>query len=297
MERLSTISGQHFKLFNERLQRSPRCTDDYSFGTVIRCKATAIKHRYIQPNTPRMVHQLVFDVDRPDGVEAWYTANLPPPSLIIQNIANGHCHYIYQLSTPVSKSAASRRKPIQWLAALENGMIERIGADIAYSGQLCKTPNHSAWRTLEPCHAAIYDLHELAECVDTSPANIAKINKKRKGIRVGLGRNIELFDTARYWAYEWVADYRAAKTIDQWHAAALHQCESLNTFATPLPACEVRAIARSIARWTWNKYTGRLSNEEFSKRQSARGKKGKGKSGRKAKKTLAQFQEADDGGN
>lgn len=270
MERLSTISGQHFKLFNERLQRSPRCTDDYSFGTVIRCKATAIKHRYIQPNTPRMVNQLVFDVDRPDGVEAWYTENLPPPSIIIQNTANGHCHYIYELKAPVSKSAASRRKPIQWLAAIEAVMVDRIGADIAYSGQLCKTPNHSDWQTLEPCHEAIYDLHDLTESLDLSIENVGRITNKRKGIRVGLGRNVELFDRSRYWAYEWVGEYRAAKTIDQWHSAALHHCESLNTFATPLPACEVRAIARSIARWTWNKYTGRLSNEEFSKRQSKR---------------------------
>jgi Replicase family/Primase C terminal 1 (PriCT-1) len=291
MQRLSNIPGPNSSLFRQRLARKPYCADDYAYGVRIRSQDAALTYRHIQPNTPCMVNHLVFDVDTPDAIERWFTVGLPIPSEIMRNPENGHCHYIYSLKTPVSKSAASRRKPIAYLAAIETAMADKLPADLGFGGGLCKTPNHPAWATWEAggATATTYELWELAEHLDLSPASLSKINRQRKNIRVGLGRNIELFDKTRYWAYRWVQDFRAAtKTQEQWRAAVLQQCESLNTFATPLLAAEVRAVARSIAKWTWTKYTGRLSDAEFSARQSARRKMA-------ATKLKAKIKEVDNG--
>jgi len=65
------------------------------------------------------------------------------------------------------------------------------------------------------------------------------------------------------------------------------QAMALNTFPSPLPQSEIRSTALSVAKWTWNKYTGRVSDEEFSAIQARRGRLG-GKAGGRGRTTLDQ---------
>jgi hypothetical protein len=60
------------------------------------------------------------------------------------------------------------------------------------------------------------------------------------------------------------------KGVDRWGVAVLQQCEKYNNFASPLPVSEVRSIAKSVAKWTWQKYTGRMDDKDFSKIQAMR---------------------------
>ena len=103
--------------FVERLPRRPYCTDDPAQGLLIRPQATALAYRHIQHNPPPHVACLVFDVDSPDGYEAWKDAGLPAPNWITFNARNGHAHYgtIWRLLWPVpvrpSKSRCAIWRP------------------------------------------------------------------------------------------------------------------------------------------------------------------------------------------
>lgn len=57
---------------------------------------------------------------------------------------------------------------------------------------------------------------------------------------------------------------------EHWQRAVLGQAEKLNVFTPPLSFSEVKAVSRSVARWTWRQF----SDEKFSVIQSARGKRG-----------------------
>ena len=114
-----------------------------------------------------------------------------------------------------------------------------------------------------------YDLGDFLEWFDI-PAKLPHQAKLQ-----GFGRNCTLFETAKKWAYRQVLAYRVAGKQEAFIAAVLGHCEQINeTFNPPLPFSEVKATARSIARWTWKHYTARWTNEEFSKRQAQRGKEG-----------------------
>jgi hypothetical protein len=95
---------------------------------------------------------------------------------------------------------------------------------------------------------------------------------KRLGIRRGIGRNVELFDRLRFWAYKWLGDYKASGDFERWGRAVLSQCEKYNDFAQTLPRSEVVATAKSVAKWTWQKYTGRMDDKDFSRLQATRAK-------------------------
>jgi hypothetical protein len=167
---------------------------------------------------------------------------------------------------------------LKLLAALEHGLRQALGADEGHTGLIGKTPHHIDWRTLEPNFEALYDLNELAEYVEL-PAKMPR----RLGIRHGIGRNVELFDQLRFWAYKWKTDFKAKKTQEQWNTAVLSRALDYNNFAMPLGLREVEGIAKSVAKWVWTKYTGRMSDADFSALQSKRGQR----KGAKIKQALA----------
>ena len=110
-----------------------------------------------------------------------------------------------------------------------------------------------------------YSLTELSDYVDLQP-----YNDKRKHLpEVGLGRNCTLFDKTRTWAYQ---ARRNGEWLDfnQWSGAVLDKVMTYNhVFSQPLPLSEVKAIARSIAKWVW----ANITPQAFARIQSARGVK------------------------
>lgn len=257
-------------VFQTRLPRRPYCSDDLNRGLVIRPAATALRHRHIQPNAPLAVSWLVFDLDYPGAAFGWEKENLPPPSLTVINPSNAHAHLFYGLTTPVGMSNAARDAPIRYAAALQAVFQAKLNADRGYAGLIAKNPFHDAWRVIWVPH--LYDLGELAEYVD-----LPKRRPQREVL--GLGRNCTLFDELRVWAYQWVREYqRNGASAEQWQRAVLGQAEKLNAFTVPLSLNEVKAVAKSVAKWTWRHF----SDESFSIIQSARGKRG----GRPATTTL-----------
>jgi hypothetical protein len=271
VELLDTKKAENASLFIERLPKKPYCSEGKGHALQIRAASHALKRPLIQYNRPALIAWLCFDVDT-NAIEALHASNLPTPSLVVLNKDNGRGHIYYGLTTPVCRTSAARLKPLKLAAVVEEGLRVALGADEGFAGLIGKTPHHEQWRTLEPKFEALYDLGDLAEWVD-----LPKKVPKRLGIRTGIGRNVELFDRLRFWSYRWLNDYKAKNNLEGWGRAVLGQCQKFNNFAQPLPDSEVRAVAKSVAKWTWQKYTGRMDDKDFSKLQSARSAKQKRK--------------------
>lgn len=265
MEQLSLEKGKQSSLFFNRLPKTAFCVDDFNEGVKLRRKSWARRRKHVQYNPTQIVSYLCFDVDKNNAIESWHDNNLPCPSLIVQNPHNGHAHLLYALKAPIPRTNAARQKPLRFMAAVEEAMRSKLGADEGFVGFLCKTPNHEAWRTFEATIDSTYDLSDLAEWVEL-PTKMPK----RLGIRSGLGRNVETFDRLRFWAYKWLNDYKAKRNFDDWDKAIFNRCKQINDYNYPLPESEIKAIAKSVAKWTWQKYNGKMDDKDFSKLQSMR---------------------------
>lgn len=198
-----------------------------------------------------MAYWLAFDIDSPSAGVDWLDYDAPPPNLIIQNTANGHAHYLLGLTAPVCTSVNGRTSPLRYLAHVEKGLTERYRADRGYAGLIVKNPVSPAWRVITP-RIGLYDLKDLAEYCE-EPANDPWVASRE--VR-GYGRNVELFDRLRFWAYEHVENARNNGNFDTWAEAVLRHAEVLNAFSSPLLFSEIKATAKSVAKWTWQHYHG-----------------------------------------
>jgi hypothetical protein len=258
--------------FVDRMPRRPYCSDDLGNGLKIRGIDIALKHKYIQPNPPGLKYWLVFDIDRPGAALAWENG-LPPPNWVATNPENGHAHMAWGVEIPVYTASEARLKPLRLAAAIEDTYTERLRADKFYAGLITKNPVHESWR-VQWLTAHLYDLGELAEYVDLTKIPLKKPRRKVNSELGGLFRNVQLFDSLRYWAYDAVLGFRLnGSNFDAWLKAVSEKANGLNVFPAPLPENEVMHTAKSVARWVWKHYTGRMTDEAFSARQAARGKR------------------------
>lgn len=254
------------KNFTDYLPTRPYCTNDPSKGQTVRGKNVAIKFANIQPNTSGKVVYLSFDVDHNDGATAWNRLIAPPPTLSIENPVNGHAHLLYALQAPVPRTDAARIKPVLYLAACQEGLRRKLGADPGYSGHLCKNPLHERWNTQS--YAGTYELGDFAEWFDIpKPADMKK--RVRDPDYAGLGRNCELYERLRVEAYRLVREFWLPDGFKHFNVATRARAEGLNAecFTEPLPLSEVKGLAASIARWVWKHF----NPADFRKIQSVRG--------------------------
>ena len=240
------------KNFTDHLPTRPYCTNDPTLGQTVRGKNVALTYANIQPNTSGKVVYLSFDVDHNDGATAFDRLNAPPPTLSIENPANGHAHLLYALEVPVPRTDAARIKPVLYLAACQEGLRRKLGADPGYSGHLCKNPLHDRWNTQS--YAGTYQLGDFAEWFDIpKPADMAK--RVRDPDYAGLGRNCTLFEKLRVESYRMVRKFWLPGGFEPFRETMRLLGEDLNAqFLIPLPLSEVKAAAFSIARWVWKHF-------------------------------------------
>ena len=250
-------------LFRERLPRKPYHTDEFTTGLSIADVSRALGARYIQPNGPTHRHWLVFVVDHAAATLSWDDVGATAPNITVTNRANGHAHLIYGLETPIRTAPDGKVAPLRYAAAIEAALREKLGADLGYSGLICKNPLHTHW-LVQVWEPASYDLSWLADYLDLSP-----YNGRKQLPAYGLGRNCTLFEKTRQWAYK--AIRQGWPGYEAWLSAVIDRAIGYNVqFEPPLPANEVRHIAKSIAKWTHRN----LTPAGFSAVQAARGAKG-----------------------
>lgn len=222
------------------MPRTVYCSDDLQYGVRIRSKNTALNKRFISFNGPALLQGFALDIDAPCGAFAAEDANVALPSITVINNENGHAHALYLLKNQVCITEAANSAPIRYLSAIERGYRRRIAADAGYAGTIIRNPlKHSFIDT-----GRLYDLSELDSWLDYED----KEPCKRTSDEGGIGRNVSLFNTVRRWAYKNVKEYPSQLT---WQNAVLNQCNASNVFVVPLMQSEIRATAKSIAKWCW----------------------------------------------
>jgi hypothetical protein len=230
--------------FAASLARRPYCKKAKKDPILIRDRSTALSYPYVQLNR-RLVRYLVFDIDRRDGAAAWLDADLPVPTIIVRSPRQSRPHLLYELSTPVSVGGDARPRPVRFMDAVWRRMEISLRSDLAYNGFLVKNPLHPSWDVIT--RDVSYELGKLAEFV----SHIKLPPPIRVGSAIAGGRNCALFESMRRWAPIAVQTF---DDINAWFDCALDKANGLNQeFQTPLPCSEVRSVARSVARYCWNR--------------------------------------------
>lgn len=261
--------GEQLELFVSSLPYKPYCSDDLEYGVKILPRTEAILKKYIQANPPAFFGFITQDCDYPNALEHCLDSNGPPPNFSVINKKSGRSHLFWGLKAPVCRTELAHKKPLEYLACIQYALREKVKGDRGYCGLLSKNPLSSHWLLAEG-RSDFYDLNELAEYLDV-PAKLPSHARV-----LGLGRNVTLFDSGRKWAYKQVLKYRVTGDKDGFYEAVEEALEGMNDFPDPLPFKEVRHIAKSISKWTWNKYTRQWTDREFSQLQAHRARKGKG---------------------
>lgn len=250
----------------------PYCTDDLGRGLAIRSLRQALERQYIQANPPHLRCWSIFDCDYAGAAGAWLDV-LPIPTWISRNRVNDHAHLVWGLSAPVLVDAEGLHEgPVRYLAAVEGGIRAAVRGDPGYSGLITKNPRHPVWDTRTS--GALYELSKLADHVDLR-RHLPK--RGTKAGEIGLGRNCMLFDGLRVWAYSAIRLYRgegrcAPGAFLAWQNECYQHALTHNAdFRRPLDPRETNHIARSVAKWVWQRDPTALA--AFRARQSWKGRK------------------------
>jgi len=195
-----------------------------------------------------------------------FSFDLPAPHIFTQNPDNQHAHAFYGLETAVHLNRNSSAKAIRFAAAVDCAFTERMDADAQYCGLIAKNPMHERWRTYS-INAESYSLGEMSEYVD-----LAKYGDRRRSMpETGLGRNVNLFNRLRLWAYK--AIRQGWPDFDQWHRACFDRAVGYNQTSNPLPISEVKSTALSVAKWTYRNFNSGAFSELQAHRGSQKGQK------------------------
>lgn len=236
--------------FYSHLNEAVVTTNDFEEGTKFRKREKVHQFAYCGLN-PMYRQYLSFDLDVPGSAFQYDDMALPPPTIITINPVNAHCHYLYQLRTPVAYHANSRSKPQQMFEGIQDAMTRCLKADTAFAHALTKNPLHPKWKVIT--HPAIYDLGDFLEYggLRQSPA-IGPLPDEV--IETILGRNDQLFHTLRLWGYRAVHHFQDEAS---WHQEMQAKAAEINSsFSCPLPCKEVHDTAKASSKWIWkNRHT------------------------------------------
>ena len=241
------------EIFTNNLPNKPYATMDLEYGLKIKSKKLALKYKYIQHNHPQWLKQLVFDIDKDAHIKLEEIGAKPNIAIFNKDKERtDRAHFVYFIETPNYTGANCKAAPIKYLEAIENAYIAELGADPNYIGLITKNPLHQA--NLTYClHDHQYSLGELADYVDL---NTQKIKREIPQ----YSRHINLFDIVRFYAYDIVDIYRQNRRYETFETLLTKYAEQHNQYKEPIKYSQLKAIVRSITRWTWNKYTGNTEN-------------------------------------
>ncbi|WP_201035763.1 replication initiation protein, partial [Salmonella enterica] len=127
-------------------------------------------------------------------------------------------------TAPYAKTARLR-----YAAAIDCALRDLLGADEGYSGRICKNPLHPHWQVFE-WEPRLYELGDLDSWLDLTLYS----DRRRKLPYYGIGRNCNLFEDVRQWAYrairlgwpdydQWLCMYVSFSLGENWSLA----CRSL----------------------------------------------------------------------
>ncbi|MGL5599157.1 MAG: LuxR C-terminal-related transcriptional regulator, partial [Aeromonas sp.] len=139
--------------------------------------------------------------------------------------------------------------------AIEAAYDERYGSDLCFARHIHRNPcafiNDTDWR-----HWRGHSLAELAEPINLSAHRCKVLNH---AVSASEGRNNELFDVLRRWAYQNVEVAHSA-SYEVWHRQVVTRALALSgqivSDRGALPVREVGYVAKSVAGFVYYRYTG-----------------------------------------
>lgn len=212
---------------------------------------------YVSPDLPYLIQWMKIDIDDPTKnggkkrrgeahtCTRWIDADLPQPHFIVTTKDNTGSHYLYGLALPVHRGNGSRPQPRALFASIVTGYTRALMADGGYIGTTIKNPMNSRWQTIT-ADLPLYSLHTLQNALPPIAQRLL-----RKGEALSEGRNCDLFDHARFWAYNEVHAAHRAGSYEAWLKAVSSECRANNVYAVPLPRREVASVAQSVASYCW----------------------------------------------
>ena len=228
---------------------------------------------YIETNPTCIQSLIITDVDAGDVSGLPQLVGLPPASWSVRTRnAIGSGHIGYALASPVVLTDAAHRRPINLLSRVEWGIRDVLGGDTAYAGRIMKNPlSPGAFQdTLWPQDEIFptYTLRELASSLADLGALPSPGDPRPRAS--GVGRNVDIFDRTRTWAYRAIKRYWNSG-FSEWDEVVHAKARILNLDLEregriPLPDREICHLSRSISKWTWQKF----SPETFSEIQEQR---------------------------
>lgn len=234
----------------------PRVSDNKT-ATLTRPRHLAVRFPYMQINRRDMVSWLIFDLDHANP-SIWEDAGLPAPNLIVQNRNSKGAHLYYAIK-PVCTSIEARAKPIDYMKAIYSAMATKLKADVDFhSGPVAKTPGHPWWATTE-LHGHEYELGQLADYVD-----LPLISPWAKNPNIDLvshSRHCIMFEWLRHYAYSIVKHEKEQGTFEGFTRMLEAFAHNKNSFyglgfCQNLSQSSLKATVKSVARWTWERYSG-----------------------------------------
>jgi Replicase family/Primase C terminal 1 (PriCT-1) len=232
--------------FIGNLPLKPYCSEDpRRFGVYPRQRDLAIGQAYIQPNAPWKTVYIALDVDDEGAAFVVDDAGLPSPTFTVVNPQTAHAHLLYELSDPVYPGRSNKA---DWLlSAVRGGLTRMLSADLGYRGPLVQNPLNYRWRRIVTENR--YGLGDLAAEI---PAKLLQPQRAASAPQLGpiWSRNCHLFEAIRRIAY---SEVKLARDLKAFHQRMLELCRTGNVYRPALPDAAIRAIARSIAKWTWER--------------------------------------------
>ena len=236
----------------------------------------ALTMPYIESNPKALRSLVITDHDGGMADDIVAHAGLPQPSYVALNPLTRSGHIVYVLDKPVVMTDAARRAPVNLLGRIEAGLNDVLAGDVAYGCRTTKNPRHADHLTLWGPDYAVYRLKDLAGPLDKLGAlpKFRTTKERRKALATtDSGRNIDLFDLTRRWAYRRRGDYDQQS---HWLQVVQDYAWDRNIDLIgpaydkgPMLVGEVNQLGRSVATWTW-----RNIHHTFSEIQAIRGRRG-----------------------
>ena len=274
----STLSAWSISRFKENLSNRPYLSNIKNHCH-ISSKDKAEEFKYIQANNPIKTSWIVIDVDVDVDKSSKYMyqhpefyehIETPIPNIALRNPKNGHFQLLYAIDSVYTGSNA-RRKPQQFLKSIKQALISSIPfADPNFIGSkvISWNPLSCHWEKYE-MHRSIYSLNELKESINEKhfPAFSFNSSAANESTYATEGeRNVSIFNSLRAKAYRRVSKAKEEMFFDDWLCQISNEAKKINSeiCETPLSEREVRGIAKSVANFSWFKYTGNAREKVMS---------------------------------
>jgi hypothetical protein len=213
-------------------------------------------------------HFLIVDYDVKNGNAAKDHNHYDlEPNFLTYNYENPNHQAFFRIQDPVHVQNSSKfNKPNLYLKAIERAYDDKYNGDKHFARYISRNPllafSDTDWR-----HDRKYSLSELAEVVNLNQQRIKVGDRQVQG----TGRNREVFDDLRQWAYK---QDTGNISYEQWLNKVLIKAIGYNTYKTPMALNEVESIAKSVSQYTYQKNFNQGDYAAFCARQAERGRKG-----------------------